>query len=283
MRTDNERESENVEDRRGMPMGTIIGGGGGAMIIALIVYLLGGDPSAVLNQAPPSSGKQQPVEETEESRAQVRFVKVVLANTEDVWSRILPQQANTQYQNPKLVLFSGQVQSACGRASAATGPFYCPGDQNLYIDLSFYDELKRKFKAPGDFAQAYVIAHEVGHHVQNLLKLTDKVDSQRGRVSEKEVNQLSVRLELQADFLAGVWAHHAQQMRNVLEPGDIDEALNAANAIGDDQLQKQGQGRVVPDSFTHGTSAQRIRWFKKGFQSGDIRQGDTFAVPYESL
>jgi uncharacterized protein len=182
-----------------------------------------------------------------------------------------------------LVLFSGGVQSACGAASSATGPFYCPGDQQVYIDLSFYNDMKNKLGAPGDFAQAYVIAHEVGHHIQNLMGISGEVQRQRGKISQKEYNELSVRLELQADFLAGVWAHHTQKMKNVLEEGDIDEALNAANAIGDDRLQKQSQGRVVPDSFTHGTSAQRMRWFKKGFTTGDLAQGDTFSIPYSQL
>ena len=175
-------------------------------------------------------------------------------------------------------MFRGSVQSACGNASSATGPFYCPGDEKVYIDLSFYDELQNRFGAPGDFAMAYVIAHEVGHHIQKLMGTSDKLDQARGRVSQEEYNQLSVRLELQADFLAGVWAHHAQRMKNILEKGDIEEALNAANAIGDDRLQQQSQGRIVPDAFTHGTSAQRVRWFKKGYETGDINQGDTFST-----
>jgi predicted metalloprotease len=204
------------------------------------------------------------------------FVGVVLADTEDVWNRLFQQQGS-QYQEPKLVLFSGQVRSACGFASAASGPFYCPADRNVYIDLVFYKELKQRFGAPGDFAQAYVIAHEVGHHVQNLLGISEKVQAMRGRVSEAQYNQYSVRLELQADYFAGVWAHHAQRM-NILEQGDLEEAMRAANAIGDDTLQKQAQGHVVPDSFTHGTSEQRMRWFMKGFKSGKLEQGDTFSV-----
>jgi predicted metalloprotease len=195
----------------------------------------------------------------------------VLADTEDVWNQLIQS-----YREPTLVLFSGRVSSACGSASSATGPFYCPADENLYIDLSFYHDMREKLNAPGDFAQAYVIAHEVGHHIQNLMGITEKVQSMRGQISEKEYNQLSVKLELQADFLAGVWAHHTQKMKDVLEEGDIDEALTAANAIGDDRLQKQSTGTVVPDSFTHGTSAQRMRWFKKGFTTGDLNQGDTF-------
>jgi uncharacterized protein len=202
-------------------------------------------------------------------------VKVVLADTEDDWNNLFSQM-NQQYQEPTLVLFSGVVESACGNASSASGPFYCPADRKVYIDLSFYDELKEKLNAPGDFAMAYVIAHEVGHHVQNLLGISEKVQRARSQLSETEYNKLSVKLELQADFFAGVWANHAQKMQNILEPGDIEEALNAANAIGDDRLQKQSRGVVVPDAFTHGTSAQRMYWFKKGFETGDVRQGDTF-------
>ena len=205
------------------------------------------------------------------------FVSVVLADTEDVWNKLFAD-AGSNYKEPTLVLFSGAVHSACGSASSATGPFYCPGDEKVYIDLSFYDELQTKFGAPGDFAMAYVVAHEVGHHIQNILGTSNKLDRARGRVSQEEYNQLSVRLELQADFYAGVWAHHAQRMKNILEEGDIKEALNAANAIGDDRLQQQSQGRVVPDAFTHGTSAQRMRWFKKGYETGDINQGDTFSA-----
>ncbi len=200
----------------------------------------------------------------------------MLASTEDVWTDIFRQQGRT-YTKPTLVLFTDAVHSACGEAGAAVGPFYCPGDQKLYLDLSFFNDLQTRFRAPGDFAQAYVIAHEVGHHVQNLLGTMDRVDSVRGRTSEAEANQLSVRLELQADFLAGVWAHYAQQ-KGILEAGDIEEALGAASAVGDDRLQREGQGYVIPDSFTHGTSEQRIRWFRKGLESGDLRQGDTFSV-----
>jgi hypothetical protein len=199
----------------------------------------------------------------------------VLADTEDVWNNLFSQM-NQQYQEPTLVMFTGMVESACGNASSASGPFYCPADRKVYIDLSFYDELKDKLNAPGDFAMAYVIAHEVGHHVQNLLGISEKVQRARSQLSETEYNKLSVKLELQADFFAGVWANHAQKMQNILEAGDIEEALNAANAIGDDRLQKQSRGVVVPDAFTHGTSAQRMYWFKKGFETGDLRQGDTF-------
>jgi len=202
---------------------------------------------------------------------------VVLADTEDVWTQLF-QEMGSRYEQPKLVLFSGQVRSACGMASSASGPFYCPADRNVYIDLVFYQELKQRFGAPGDFAQAYVIAHEVGHHVQNLLGISDKVQAMRGRVSEAEYNQMSVRLELQADFFAGVWAHHADRMKGILEEGDVEEALGAANAIGDDTLQRQTQGHVVPDSFTHGSSEQRMRWFLKGLKTGDLSQGDTFSA-----
>jgi predicted metalloprotease len=204
------------------------------------------------------------------------FVSVVLKDTEDVWDKLFKEQLGRNYQHPSLVLFDGQVSSACGRATSATGPFYCPADQKLYIDLSFYRDLSQRFGAPGDFAMAYVVAHEVGHHVQNLLGFTSQVQRQRGRIPEKDYNQLSVRLELQADFLAGVWAHHAQEMKDILEEGDLEEALRCAHAIGDDRLQKQARGYVVPDSFTHGTSEQRMRWFKKGVLTGDLSEGDTF-------
>ncbi len=285
MRTDNQRESENVEDRRGMSKGAVVGGGLGAIIIAVIIGLMGGDPSKLLEMGAGGGGEptSEQIPDTPETREAKRFVSVVLADTEDVWRKILPEQGGLRYEDPVLVLFSGLVESACGRATASTGPFYCPGDRKLYLDFSFFDELRTKFKAPGDFAQAYVIAHEVGHHVQKLLGASDMVNKARARLNERDFNQLSVRLELQADFYAGVWAHHAQQMRKILEAGDIEEALRAANAIGDDRLQKQAQGHVMPDSFTHGTSEQRIRWFTKGFKSGDLRQGDTFSGPYEGL
>ena len=207
-----------------------------------------------------------------------RFVSVVLATTEDVWGDLFQQRGQT-YRQPHLSLFEGSVDSACGFANSAVGPFYCPADENVYIDLGFYDEMKTQFQAPGDFAQAYVIAHEVGHHVQKLLGIMDQVDAERGRVSETESNELSVRLELQADFFAGVWAHYAQKdFEGLVEPGDIEEALTAASAIGDDKLQLEAQGYVVPDSFTHGTSEQRVRWFTKGYETGDVNQGDTFSA-----
>ena len=226
----------------------------------------------------PGQTQQLTPEEQAADDERAKFVKVVLGYTEDVWDHLFAQQGST-YQQPTLVLFRGAVQSACGNASSASGPFYCPGDRELYIDLSFYQELEERFRAPGDFAMAYVVAHEVGHHIQKLLGISDKMDRMRQQMSREEYNKYSVMLELQADFLAGVWAHHAQQMKNILEAGDIDEALNAANAIGDDRLQKESQGYIVPESFTHGTSQQRIYWFKKGFNTGDMKQGDTFNDP----
>lgn len=269
------RESSNVDDRRGMSGGRMAAGGGiGGIIIAIIVMLMGGDPEQVLQQVGPSRPGAAQVQ-TEASNEAAAFVKVVLADNEDVWHKLFKEAGET-YREPTLVLFSGSTESACGFASAASGPFYCPGDEKVYIDLTFYDDLARRFGAPGDFAMAYVVAHEVGHHIQKILGVTDKVHNMRSRLSETEYNKLSVKLELQADFYAGVWAHHAQAMKNVLEPGDIEEALSAANAIGDDRLQKQSQGHVVPDAFTHGTSEQRMYWFKKGFDTGDIKQGDTF-------
>jgi len=273
------RQSENVEDRRGVSGGGLaVGGGLGGIVVLVIALLLGADPGEILEQSPvnqPGSGAaSRPTNPEEEELRQ--FVTVVLADTEDVWNEIF-RKSGKQYRDPVLVLFTDQVRSGCGVAGASVGPFYCPNDNKVYIDLSFYHELKRRFKAPGDFAQAYVIAHEIGHHIQNLLGTMDKVNAVRGGTRRANTNDLSVRLELQADFLAGVWAHHAQ-MRGILQPGDIEEALQAASAIGDDRLQRQSQGYVVPDSFTHGTSEQRVRWFRKGFDTGDIRQGDTFSA-----
>ncbi|HZW40582.1 MAG TPA: neutral zinc metallopeptidase [Ignavibacteriaceae bacterium] len=273
MRWQGRRGSSNVEDRRGMG-GKIVGGGLGTIVIALVIYFLGGDPTTVLQNAPTSQTQENYVESSEEKEL-AQFVSVVLAETEDVWHQIFKEQ-NAQYTEPKLVLFSGQVQSACGVAGASSGPFYCPGDQKVYIDLSFYKELQDQFKAPGDFAMAYVIAHEVGHHVQKLTGVSDQVDQLRRRVSKEEYNKYSVMLELQADFYAGVWAHYTEKMKNLLDEGDIDEALNAASQIGDDRIQKQAQGYTVPETFTHGTSEQRKRWFYKGYRTGDINQGDTF-------
>lgn len=279
MRWRGERQSSNVEDRRGMSAGRVaVGGGLGSILLVILALIFGADPRQLLEQVPdnPSSGVQssRPVNPQEEELKQ--FVSVVLAKSEDVWHNVFRQNGQ-QYREPTLVLFTDQVQSACGMAGAAVGPFYCPGDEKVYIDLSFYEELRRRFNAPGDFAQAYVIAHEVGHHVQNLLGISDRVDAMQRRVSQVEANQLSVRLELQADFFAGVFARYVRD-QGVLEPGDIEEALRAASAIGDDQIQRQTTGYVVPDSFTHGTSEQRLRWFKKGYDTGDMRQGDTFSA-----
>ncbi len=278
MKTDGRRTSDNVEDRRGMSSGgkVAIGGGIGTIVIALVVLLLGGDPTSVLNNAVEEPTTESgPVTATPEEEAMKNFVSVVLAGTEDVWTKIF-QQSNMTYQKPILVLFRDQVQSACGYASGASGPFYCPGDQKVYLDLSFFDELKAKFGAYGDFAVAYVVAHEIGHHVQDQLGILNKVNSERSRSSETRSNDLSVRIELQADFLAGMWAHYDQQMFNSLETGDIEEAINAAASVGDDVLQKRYQGRVIPDAFTHGTAAQRKEWFRRGYTSGDFDQGDTF-------
>jgi predicted metalloprotease len=268
------RESSNVDDRRGIGGGHIVAGGGILGVIFLVVkFLLGGNGSDTQLQLPDQNQPLSAEEQTAQDQ-EARFVKTVLAETEDVWHQLM-QQAGRDYPEPTLVLFNGSTQSACGFASSATGPFYCPGDQELYIDLSFYDELKDRFHAGGDFAMAYVVAHEVGHHIQKLLGLSDKIDRLRQQLSEEEFNKYSVRLELQADYYAGVWAHY-EQGKGILEKGDIEEALNAANAIGDDRLQKEAQGYVVPESFTHGTSAQRMYWFKKGYETGDIKQGNTF-------
>lgn len=281
MRWRGQRESDNVEDRRGIsPGGIAVGGGIGTILLVLVVMALGGDPSALLNQTqtqtqPGQTSDKPYVSQNPQEEERKHFVATVLASTEDVWRNQFKAMGKT-YREPTLVLFSGQVNSACGMAGAAMGPFYCPGDSKLYIDLSFYDELKDRFGAPGDFAQAYVVAHEVGHHVQNLLGISEQVNQLRSRLSEKEFNKMSVRMELQADFFAGVWAHHAQRMENLLDERDIEDGLRAASAIGDDTLQRQSQGHVVPDAFTHGTSAQRVRWFRKGWDTGDINQGDTF-------
>ncbi|MEJ6979314.1 neutral zinc metallopeptidase [Pedobacter sp. P351] len=275
------RGSGNIEDRRSGGGGLAIGGGVTAVIAVIFSLLTGQNPMELLGMFQGGgSGTQQeaPLDTEVNQDKKGHFVSVVLADTEDVWNKLF-SESGSDYKEPTLVLFSGAVHSACGSASSATGPFYCPGDEKVYIDLTFYDELQNKFGAPGDFAMAYVVAHEVGHHIQNILGTSSKLDEARGRVSQEEYNQLSVKLELQADFLAGVWAHHAQRMKSILEEGDIEEALNAANAIGDDRLQQQSQGRVVPDAFTHGTSAQRMRWFKKGYETGDINQGDTFNSP----
>ncbi|MEE4176039.1 MAG: neutral zinc metallopeptidase [Bacteroides sp.] len=277
MRWKGRRGSVNVEDRRGVSGGTIAGGVGiTGIIIVLLVAFLGGDPTEVLQQMQvnPSNASGQ-IEISAEEQELAEFVSVVLADTEDVWKEAFQDMGMT-YRPPKLVLFSGQVQSACGFASAASGPFYCPGDEKVYIDLSFCEVLEHRFGAHGDFAIAYVIAHEVGHHVQNLLGILDEVYQQQQRMSKNEANAMTVRLELQADFFSGFWAHHAQKMFNILEAGDLEEALRAAGAVGDDAIQMKTQGRIVPDDFTHGTSQQRMSWFRRGFDTGDLAQGDTF-------
>jgi len=281
----NGRESDNVEDRRGE------GGGGGGfrggrsigvgtIILALVAMYFGIDPSVVLDtasitQPPPTESARSAAPRSPAEDELARFASMVLADTEDTWGTIF-KSGGGQYKEPRLVLFTGATRSGCGVGQAAMGPFYCPADQKVYLDLTFFNELKERFRAPGDFAQAYVIAHEVGHHVQNLLGISEKVQQARERVSERQGNQLSVRLELQADCLAGVWAHHADRSRQVLEVGDVEEALGAATAIGDDRLQQQTQGQVVPDSFTHGSSAQRVRWFRIGLEKGALKACDTF-------
>jgi hypothetical protein len=284
MRWEGGRESENVEDRRsggGMGRG-IAGGGVGVIVIAVAAMFLGVDPALVMSVlegtqsgAQPGMSAQAPAQKPPANDPQAKFVSVVLADTEDTW-RALFQKDGAQYRNPKLVLFRGAVQSACGHAQAAMGPFYCPGDEKVYIDLAFFDDLQKRFSAPGDFAQAYVIAHEIGHHVQNLLGISDKVHAARQRVSETEYNKLSVRLELQADCLAGIWAHHADRSRQILESGDVEEALGAATAVGDDRMQMQARGYVTPESFSHGSSEQRARWFRRGLDSGQFAQCNTF-------
>jgi uncharacterized protein len=275
MRIEGGRRSSNVEDRRGMGVPLMAGGGIGTVVLVLLYMLFGGSPDSIpIPQSSPASSQTAPGQADAESE----FVAVVLADTEDVWNALFKQEVGADYREPKLVLFSQLAQSACGMAQSATGPFYCPLDQKVYIDLDFYRDLKERFQAPGDFAQAYVIAHEVGHHVQTLLGISEQVQAAKERSGQVEANELSVRMELQADCFAGVWANHAQKMRNILEPGDIEEALGAASAIGDDRLQKQSQGYVAPESFTHGSSAQRVRWFRQGFQTGSMKQCDTFAA-----
>ncbi len=274
------RQSSNIEDRRGMSAGRKVGVGGGivTVIIALVVMLLGGDPREVLQMMETRQTATETVSEyqpTSHEQELAEFVSVTLADTEDVWHKLFENSGLT-YREPTLVLFSGAAESTCGFAQSATGPFYCPGDEKVYIDLNFLEELQQKLGAQGDFAVAYIVAHEVGHHVQKLLGVLDQVHNLRGQVSEKEYNAQTVKLELQADFYAGIWAHHAQKMKNILEAGDIEEAMNAAQAVGDDRIQKQSQGYVVPDSFTHGTSKQRMTWFMKGFETGNVNNGDTF-------
>lgn len=286
MRWKGRRQSTNVEDRRGRRAAPriAVGGGAGVLVLALLVWILGGNPMQVLQSpgtgvgAGPAPGAQ--VNPAEEELAS--FVRVVLADTEDAWHRLMPALGR-EYEEPTLVLFSGAVDSACGFADAAVGPFYCDRGGKVYIDLSFYDQLKRNFGAPGDFAQAYVVAHEVGHHVQHLLGVSQEVHASRARMNESDFNRLSVRLELQADYFAGVWAHHAQRTKNILEPGDLEEALRAAAAIGDDTIQRRAQGYVVPDSFTHGSSEQRVRWFRRGYETGDPARFNPFEVPWDEL
>ncbi len=281
MKWQGRRESDNVEDRRrisGKQM--TLGGGVGGLLIVVLFMIFGGNPEDIMNALPQTGAEiptsvNQPLSPEEEQEG--RFVGVILAETEDVWNRIF-QEGGQSYREPKLVLFTNQMSSACGVAGSSSGPFYCPGDEKVYVDLGFFKQMQAQLGANGDFALAYVIAHEVGHHVQNLFGIAEQVMAQKDQLSESEYNQLSVRMELQADFLAGVWAHYAERTANLLDAGDIEEAINAASAVGDDRIMRQTQGYVVPDAFTHGTSEQRVRWFKKGYQTGDINQGDTFGV-----
>ena len=282
----NGRESRNVEDRRGQG-GRRLGGGGkigiGTIVLALIAMYFGIDPSVVLNtsemMSPPAIESTQPGQARSPAEDEMaRFVSMVLADTEDTWGPIF-KAGGAQYREPGMVLYTGATRSGCGVGQAEMGPFYCPADGKVYLDLAFFDELGQRYGAQGDFAQAYVIAHEVGHHVQNLLGISDKVQQARQRVSEREANLLSVRLELQADCLSGVWANHAHRSRQVLEAGDVEEGLAAASAVGDDRMQKQARGFAVPDSFTHGSAAQRVRWFRQGLESGELRACDTFSAP----
>jgi predicted metalloprotease len=272
-----QRESENVEDARGSGGGRLVMGGGIGTVILVVLYLvLGGDPQALFNAQQQAQVSQPAQVNTQAPRDDAsKFVAVVLADTEDAWNDVF-RQMGRKYEEPRLVLFTDVIQSGCGFARGATGPFYCPQDRQVYIDLGFFRQLQERLGAAGDFAEAYVIAHEVGHHVQKLLGITDRVDAARRRASEAESNRLSVRLELQADFLAGVWARYADRTKHVVEAGDIEEAIRAANAVGDDRLQSQSRSYVVPDSFTHGTSEQRVRWFRRGYETGDLNQGDTF-------
>lgn len=282
MRYKGRRRSSNVEDRRGkggMGKKVGVGGGIGTIVVVLIVVLLGGDPQSALDVMQTGQGVEQTTRDyqpTAHEQELAEFVAVTLADTEDVWNRLF-QNSGLEYREPTLVLFSGGVRSACGNASSSTGPFYCPGDEKVYIDLNFLEQLQKRLGAEGDFAMAYIVAHEVGHHVQKLLGTMDQVQSKRGRISQSAYNELSVRLELQADFYAGIWAYYVQRTKNIVEHGDIQEAMNAAQAVGDDRIQKRSQGYVVPDSFTHGTSEQRLSWFLKGFETGNVENGDTFS------
>ncbi|MBD5184177.1 MAG: neutral zinc metallopeptidase [Bacteroidales bacterium] len=287
MRLNGRRSSNNVEDRRGMSGGKIagIGGIGGLIITALIIWISGGNPLEVLNNTGGLTANNTAMQSSlspEKEKQYEEFAKVILAGTEDVWKEEF-QKAGLTYRNPKMMLYTGSVQSGCGNATSAVGPFYCSADETLYIDLSFFEEMEKNMKAGGDFAYAYVIAHEVGHHVQNLLGTLDETHQAMRSLPEKEANQISVRTELQADYYAGVWAFHDNEKFGSLEPGDIEEGLNAASKIGDDYLQKQAQGYAVPETFNHGTSAQRVRWLEKGARTGQFPGGDTFSMPYSSL
>lgn len=282
MRWRGDRQSENIEDRRRVSAGPVaMGGGIGVILIAIVISLLGGNPQQFLQQANQNPGAAAPAggerELTPEEQEAGEFVATVFAYTEDVWKDLFARNGQ-RYEEPVMVLFTGQVDSGCGRASSGTGPFYCPADRKVYLDTSFFAQLDRQLGAPGDFAQAYVVAHEVGHHVQNLLGYTDQMEALRRKLPEVEYNKYSVKLELQADFFAGVMLHHAEKMNQIIEDGDIEEALTAARAIGDDTLQKRSQGYVQPESFNHGTSDQRLRWFTKGLRTGDLNQGDTFSA-----
>lgn len=283
MRWQGRRESDNIEDRRGMRIGRTAGiGGVGLVAVYLISMYFGVDPRMLLGgiqatQEQTQAGGSEPYQESAHEAEQHKFVAVVLADTEDVWGALMAEKGGS-YRKPTLVLFSGAVESGCGMAEAATGPFYCPADERVFIDLSFFDEMEQELGAPGDFAHAYVVAHEVGHHVQKLLGISERVQELSQRVDEIEANQQSVRLELQADCYAGIWTRHAEDTSHILEPGDIDEALGAASAVGDDRLQRRAGGQVVPDSFTHGTSEQRARWFRRGFDTGTLEACDTFSA-----
>jgi hypothetical protein len=278
MRWRSGRRSDNVEDRRGLGVPLAAGGGIGSIVLLLLALFFGFDPGIVMNTDAPPTPPGADTPSLSPRQDDLRdFVSVVLADTEDTWREIF-RRMNREYRDPRLVLFTGAVQSACGMAGSAVGPFYCPADQRLYLDLDFFRALRDRFGAPGDFAQAYVIAHEVGHHVQTLLGISERTMASRRRADKTEANALSVRQELQADCFAGIWAHHAQRGRQILEAGDLEEALGAAAAIGDDRLQRRGQGQVVPESFTHGSSAQRVRWFKRGFDAGDVESCDTFTA-----
>lgn len=292
MQWEDREESKNVEDRRGAAVKTGVAVGGGGILLALLVFLFsGGDVQKALDTLKKQAAQPQVQQQGDtanrplnpEEEEQARFTKVIFGDTERVWNELFAQMGK-KYQEPTLVLFTGAVESACGAADSAVGPFYCPGDSKVYIDLSFYRDMQKQLKAPGEFARAYVIAHEVGHHVQRLLGYSARVDQARRTMSKTEYNKMSVRLELQADYLAGVWAHHGQKKYRFLEPGDIESALHAAHQIGDDYLQKQARGRVVPDSFTHGTSEQRMRWFKRGFETGSVEKARAlFEMRYEDL